>query len=495
MRLFDDIKPFDLVEASITDMQEALESRKITTRKMVQMYLDRIEKYDKQGSALNAIITVNPQALNTADEMDAERASKGSRGLLHGIPIIVKDNFDTFDLATTGGSLSLEGSIPPDDSFMVKKLREAGAIVLAKSNTAEFAFSPYETVSSLGGITRNPYALDRVPAGSSGGTAAAVAANFGAAGLGTDTGNSIRGPSSHTSLVGIRPTIGLTSRNGIIPLDLGLDVGGPMARTVTDAAILLDAVSGYDPNDLVTASSIGNKPESYLNYLKKDGLNGARIGVLREFIDTPETDPEVLKLMEQAIADLKKKGATIIDPIVIPNLEAIRTKASGGNPFKFDLNDYLKSLGPNSKMRSLDDIIASGKFDPSIKDRLLSSQKAEFAPQDDPAYRDAEFHRQKYRMAVLKVMADYNVDAIIYPSWNNPPRLIGDLHSPHGNNSPLMSPPTGFPALTVPMGFIYGQYPSGLQILGRPYSEGTLIQYAYAYEQSTKHRKSPSLTP
>ncbi|KIL37636.1 hypothetical protein SD71_03295 [Cohnella kolymensis] len=495
IRLYDRIKPFKLIEATISDMQKALQSGKITSRELVQIYLDRIEKYDDHGPSLKAIITVNPKALETADSLDKERAEKGPRGPLHGIPIIVKDNYDTFDLPTTAGSASLAGSIPPDDAFQVKKLREAGAIVLAKSNMAEFAFSPYETVSSIEGTTRNPYALDRVPAGSSGGTAASVAANLGAAGLGTDTGNSIRGPSSHNSLVGIRSTIGLTSRDGIVPLNLGRDIGGPIARTVTDATIILDAIAGYDPKDPVTAASIGNMPESYMSFLKKDGLKGARIGVLREFFETPTTDPEIKKLMEQAIEDLRKQGAIIVDPFVIPNHTEIRSKASGGNPFEYELNEYLKSLGTGAKMKTLDDIIASGKFDPSIKDRMLAAQKVDVAPMDDPAYLKGEFYRDRYREAVLKAMADYDIDVIVYPSWSNPPRLIGDLESPHGNNSGLMSPPLGFPALTVPMGFSYDKYPAGLQMLGRPFDEGILIQYAYAYEQATLHRVPPTSTP
>jgi amidase len=495
VRVYDRVQPFELIEATISDMQKALESGKITSRELVQMYLERIEKYDDQGPALKAIVTVNPKALETADALDKERAEKGPRGLLHGIPIIVKDNYDTFDLPTTAGSASLAGSIPLNDAFQVKKLREAGAIVLAKSNMAEFAFSPFETVSSIEGITHNPYSLDRVPAGSSGGTAASVAANLGAAGLGTDTGNSIRGPSSHNALVGIRSTIGLTSRDGIVPLNLGRDVGGPMARTVTDATIILDAIAGYDPKDPITASSIGNMPESYMSFLKKDGLKGARIGVLREFFETPTTDPEIKKLMEQAIEDLRKQGAVIVDPFVIPNHTEIRSKASGGNPFEYELNEYLKSLGPDAKMKTLDDIIASGKFDPSIKDRMLTNQKAEVAPMDDPAYLKGEFYRDRYREAVLKAMAEHDIDVIIYPTWNNPPRLIGDLESPHGNNSGLMSPPLGFPALTVPMGFSYDKYPAGLQMLGRPFDEGILIQYAYAYEQATLHRAPPASTP
>ena len=297
---------FDLMttaEATISDIHAALEARQLTCRQLVQLYIDRIEAYDKKGPALNAIIMVNPNALAVADALDAKYAQSGFAGPLHCVPVIVKDNFNTVDMPTSAGSLSLKGSMPPSDAFQVRKLREAGALILAKSNMAEFAWSPFETVGSLlPGYTRNPYALDRVPAGSSGGTAAAVAAGFGAVGLGTDTGNSIRGPSSHTSLVGIRSTMGLTSRDGIVPLFLNRDIGGPMSRTVADAIAVFDVIAGHDPNDPVTAASEGKRPDSYLKFLDKEGLRGARIGVLRQLFMGPDTDPEIRRLLEQALA-------------------------------------------------------------------------------------------------------------------------------------------------------------------------------------------------
>src|SRR6516162_4365710 len=267
-------------EATIADIHAAFRSKELTCRQLVQHYIDRIEAYDKKGPELNAIIMINPNVLARADELDAQFAQSGTMGPLHCVPIIVKDNYDTADMPTSAGSLSLKGSIPERDAFIVRKLREAGAVMLATSTMAEFAWRPFETVGSLlPGYTRNPYALDRVPAGSSGGTAAAVAANFGAVGLGTDTGNSIRGPASHTSLVGIRSTMGLTSRSGIVPLFLNRDIGGPIARTVADAVAVFDVVAGYDPGDPVTTASEGKRPDSYLKFLDKDGLRGARIGV------------------------------------------------------------------------------------------------------------------------------------------------------------------------------------------------------------------------
>lgn len=481
--------PFEFIEASINDLQIALTDGILTSKQLVEMYVHRIEKFD---SLLNAMVVLNPKAIETATKLDKERQEKGPRGPLHGIPIIVKDNYDTYDMQTAAGSASLANSLPPDDAYQVKKLREAGAIIIGKSNMAEFAFGPYETVSSIKGTTVNPYDLKRVPAGSSGGTASAIAANFAAVGLGTDTGNSIRGPASHTSLVGIRSTMGLTSRDGIVPINLGRDIGGPMARNVADAALILDIIAGYDPKDPVTAKSVGNKPESYLNSLDKHGLKGARIAVVSQFYNEG-IHPEVERLFNQAINDLKNQGAIIIDTFEIPDLEELNKNVWGPSSLKFDINAYLDTLGPAAKMKTLDDIIASEKFHPRLKDRLYDSQGVELSPHENLDYLKAEHNRELYRLGVLQAMADYEVEALIYPTWNYPPRLVGDLESPHGNNSPLMSPPTGFPALTVPMGYSYGNLPAGLQILGRAFSEPTLIKFAYAYEQATKHRKPPNL--
>ncbi|MGH9677481.1 MAG: amidase, partial [Candidatus Acidiferrum sp.] len=302
--------PLEVTETTIAKTLEAIRTGRVTCRQLVEAYLKRIRAYD-QATQLNAIVLINPDALADADALDREFARTHQLRPLHGIPVIVKDNYDTKGLQTTGGSLAMKGFVPSEDAFMVKKLREAGAIVLAKSNMAEWAFSPYVTVSSIAGITRNPYDLERVPAGSSGGTAAAVAASLGEVGLGTDTGNSIRGPSSHNALVGIRPTMGLTSRDGIIPLFINNDMGGPMARTVEDAATVLGVVAGYDPADPITKESEGKIPKNYTQFLDKNGLKGARLGVFREYIDTPESDLQVKALTEKAIAELKAQGAEI----------------------------------------------------------------------------------------------------------------------------------------------------------------------------------------
>ena len=482
-------------EAAIEDIHAAIMARDLTCRQLVQMYLARIAAYDRQGPALNAIVVVNPDALTRADEIDAYFAQSGFIGPLHCVPMIIKDNYDVAGLPTTAGSLSLKNSMPPRDAFQVRKLREAGAIVLAKSNMAEFARSPFETVNSLvPGHTRNPYALDRVPAGSSGGTAAAVAANFGAVGLGTDTGNSIRGPSSHTSLVGIRSTMGLTSRAGIVPLFLDRDIGGPMARTVAGAVAIFDVIVGTDPDDAVTALADGRLPGSYLNALDRDGLRGARIGVVRQFVADLEADPDVIRLFEQALIDMKRQGAEILESINIPEINQIPLSRLGCDRFKADINSYLATLGPLAPMRSLDEIIASQKFHPSIQKNLLDSQ-IEPPPDRNARCEDAGLNRSHLAQGVLKVMDDARIDALVYPTWNNPPRLIGDLNSPHGNNSNRLSPPTGFPAMTVPMGFVRGVLPAGLQIFGRPWSEATLFRVAYSYEQATRHRRPPMSTP
>src|SRR5215468_2545872 len=305
-------RAFDLLrsdEPTIVDIHAAFKTKTLTCRALVQMYLDRIEAYDKKGPALNAIVVVNPDALKVADALDARYAQSGPAGPLHCVPLIVKDNYETTDMPTSAGSLTLKGVMSKTDAFQIKKLREAGAIMLAKSNMAEFAFDPMETVNSLmPGYTRNPYALDRVTAGSSGGTAAAVAASFGAVGLGTDTGNSIRGPASHTSLVGIRSTMGLTSRDGIVPLFLDKDVGGPMARTVADAVAVFDVIAGYDPMDPVTSASQGRRPDSYLGFLDRNGLKGARVGAARQLFMEPDSDPDIVKLLEQALVDMKERG-------------------------------------------------------------------------------------------------------------------------------------------------------------------------------------------
>ena len=485
-------KHFDIVETSIADIHDAIKRGDLTCRQLVSAYLERIEKYD-QPTGLNAIVVTNPNALQRADELDAEFQQTGELRPCHCVPLIVKDNYDTHDLQTAGGSLAMQGSLPPDDAYQVRVLREAGAVVLAKSNMAEWAFSPYQTVSSLAGTTRNPYDLDRVPAGSSGGTAAAVAANFGAVGLGTDTGNSIRGPSSHNALVGIRSTMGLTSRDGIIPLYLRNDIGGPMARSVADAVRILAVIAGYDPADPITERSVGKVPDNYTQFLDKNGLQGARIGVFRHYLDAESGDPEIKALMEQAIVDLQNQGAIIIDPFVIENFDSL-TNNIWCNVFQHDVNNYLASLGDKAPHKTLDEIVATGKYAPYIESRLQRALAVSESPeQRDPPCLDLYSSPRNiaFRNAVLYAMDRDRVDAIVYPTWSNPPRKIGDLESPAGDNSQLLSPHTGFPAITVPIGFTNNTLPAGMTFIGRLFTEPDLIKFAYAYEHASQHRHPP----
>ncbi|HEY7767489.1 amidase family protein [Longimicrobium sp.] len=486
---------FEVREAGIEDIHRAFRDGRLTARALVEAHLARIDAYDRRGPYLNSLITVNPDALAVADSLDRQFRRTGRfMGPLHGIPVIVKDNYDTRDLPTTAGSLALAGSVPPDDAFQVRRLREAGAIVLAKSNMAEFAFTPYETVGSmLPGYTRNPYDLTRGTAGSSGGTAAAVAASLGVVGLGTDTGNSIRGPASHAALVGIRSTMGLTSRDGIVPLYLDRDVGGPMARTVADAVRVLDVIAGHDPADPVTAESRGRLPrEGYAAHLRADGLRGKRIGVVRQLSNTPATDTAVLARFEEALRVMRSAGAEVVD-VQIPELDTISGSLWCGR-FKTDINAYLASLGPRAPVKNLDEIVASGKFHPSIAGRLREFQRFT-SPEEDEACREAVANVPKLRAGVRAVLSAGRLHALVYPTWSNPPRLIGDLNTPHGNNSWQLSPPTGFPAISVPMGYVQGSLPTGLQILGDAWSEPVLIQIGYAFEQATRHRRPPESTP
>ncbi len=480
---------FHIVEATITDIREAYQKGELTSRELMETYLKRIKKYD-QPKKLNSIIVINPNALKRADELDEEFKQTGRLRPLHGIPVIVKDNYETHDLQTTAGSEVLKGFLPPDDAFQVRKLREAGAIVLAKSNMAEWAFSPYETVSSIGGVTRNPYDLSRVPAGSSGGTAASVAANLGVVGLGTDTGNSIRGPASHCCLVGIRSTMGLTSRDGIIPLYLRNDIGGPLTRTVEDAVRILEVIAGYDSADSITEMCRGKLPDNYLQFLDKTGLQGVKIGVFRFYTDRPKADPEVIAIFEKALDDMQLQGAEIIDPFVIEDFGRL-SRSLWCDMFRHDINLYFASLGENAPVKSLLDVYNSGLFSIKIKKRLYKA--LEVPLQEEPACKDI-YHEPRniaFREAVLKAMEEQKVDVIVYPTWNNPPTRLGDYKSTAGDNSQLIPPHTGLPAFNVPMGFTYKNLPAGLQIVGKLFGEPDLIRIAYAYEQATMHRQPP----
>lgn len=488
---------FPVQETTIASIHAAFRSGTLTCHDLVAQYLRRIDAYDKKGPAINAIILVHPDALKTADSLDARFKREGLTGPLHCIPMIVKDNFETRDLPTTAGSLSLQGFFSAKDAFQVRRIREAGAVVLAKSNMAEFAFTPYETVSSiLPGYTKNPYALDRVTAGSSGGTAAAVAANLGASGLGTDTGNSIRGPSSHQALVGIRSTMGLTSRAGVVPLSYAADIAGPMARSVADAVAIFQVVAGYDPDDPVTEAARGRPIPHYSASLIADGLRGARIGILRQAYERPTLDSEIVTVFARAVADLRAKGATVIDTVPMPELDSIfRIQREGCNRFKYDLEKWMASTGNRTPVKSLDEIVRSRRFHPSVQVRLDASQRATAPVDSQPGCAQTEQLRADVRRVLGAALDRLQLDAVVYPTWSNPPRLIGDLNTPHGDNSQVHSPLTGWPAVTVPMGYTRGLLPAGMTILGRAWSEPTLFKLAFAYEQATHHRKPPASAP
>ena len=492
-------QPVDVVEATIGDIQEAISSGRTTCRMVVQAYIDRIEAYDK-STGLNAITVVNPNALNRADEIDAALGHGATLGPLFCAPLLIKDNYDTHDLPTTGGSIALKDDLPPDDAFMVRKLREADAIVLAKTNMAEWAFSARQTVSSSYDTTANAYDRDRVPAGSSGGTASGVAASFGVGGMGTDTGNSIRGPSSHLALFGIRSTIGLTSRDGVIPLAFDRDIAGPMMRTVEDAARVFNVVTGYDPADPYTEAGRNRKEADYTTFLDSNGLRGARIGVLRELVNTDDADTAVIAVFEQAVQDLQRLGAVVVDPFEFPSFGEHRRARNGCQRFRYDMHQYL-STRDNSPIQDVMEVLETGQFSPYVEERIRRNERGstEVAPEDrDPPCPPYAEHpgRQAYMSDLVAAMDAANVEAIIYPTWTNPPAHLDKANEEYrGDNSQIVAPATGMPAGTVPMGYTYGNLPAGLQILARPYDEGVIFKLAFAYEQGTNHRRPPEGYP
>jgi Asp-tRNA(Asn)/Glu-tRNA(Gln) amidotransferase A subunit family amidase len=485
-------RAFDVVEATIPQLQAALGAGTVTSRDLVAAYLARIDAYDQKGPALNAISAINGSALADADALDAERRAKGARGPLHGIPMVVKDNYETVTMQTAAGSKALAGWVAGTDAVLVKKLRDAGAIVIAKTNMHEFAYG-ITTLGSLFGQTRNPYALDRNPGGSSGGTGAAIGASFAAVGMGSDTCGSIRIPASHNSLVGIRGTQGLASRTGIVPLSSTQDIGGPIGRSVMDVALVLDAIAGYDPADPQTAAAVGNIPKSYTAGLQPGALRGARIGVLGALFGTDAADAEVATVVRASIAQMKDQGADLVE-VMIPGLtELIQDRLRGflvlGQDFKADINAYLAAR-PTAPVRTLEEVLASGKFHPGVEAVLRGAQAVD--SRDTKEYLEHIVKREKLRVAILKAMADQRVDALAYPVIRRKANLIGEAQL--GTNCHL-SANSGLPAIVVPGGFTPDGLPVGVELLGRAWSEAQLIKLAYAYEQATRHRRPPASTP
>jgi amidase len=493
-------RPFEIEEATITALQEAMKSGKYTARRLVEMYLARVDEIDKRGPAINSVIEVNPDAMAIAESLDKERKERGPRGPLHGVPILIKDNIDTADrMNTTAGSLALAGSIAAKDAFVAQRLRAAGAVILGKTNLSEWANfrSTHSTSgwSGRGGQTRNPYALDRNPCGSSSGSGAAASANLCAAAIGTETDGSVVCPSSANSLVGIKPTLGLVSRSGIIPIAHSQDTAGPMARTVADACILLGAIAGVDSRDTVTIESRGKSQPNYTKFLDPNGLKGARIGVVRKSFGFNE---QVDKLMNDSIEAMKQAGAVIVDPADIPTAGKFDDSEFEVllYEFKADLNAYLAKLGPRAPVHSLKEIIEFNEKNrdkemPYFGQEIMIRAEAK-GPLTSPEYRKAlaKNLRLSRTEGIDAVMTRHRLDAIIAPTGGPPWKtdLINGDHFTGGFST--ASAVAGYPHITVPAGYIRG-LPVGISFAGRAYSEPALIKLAYAYEQATKHRRPP----
>jgi amidase len=481
--------PYDVFEKSIPELQAALSSGRITSRQLVQSYMARIAAYDHAGPNLNAIIRLNPQALRDADALDRERKVRGPRGPLHGIPILVKDNYGTRTMPTSDGTLALATLQPADDAYLIQRLRAAGAIILGKTAMHELA-AGVTTASSLTGATRNPYDPARSPGGSSGGTGAAVAASFSAAGMGSDTCGSIRIPAAYQNLFGLRETRGLSSRTGIIPLSSSQDIGGPLARSVTDLALLLDATAGSDPDDPSTLGAEAHIPQSYAQALRPGGLKGARIGVLRAlFTSTPE-ERDNLRLINGALDAMKAQGAEVVD-VSIPGMDDLLKDSSAiAGEFKFALADYL-ARQPNAPVKSLGEIIARGLDGEEVDARLRLRDAT--VSRDTEDYRKVLAKRRALHDLVAGVMAEQHLDALAYPGPLRAPPLIGDPALDSG--SCQLSATTGLPAMAIPVGFTPAGLPVGVELLGADFAEPTLLKLAYGWEQSARPRQPPFSTP
>lgn len=507
---------FDVMEATIAEVQDAMAARRLTCRQLVQAYVDRITAYDRKGPALNAIQTLNPRALAEADSLDGVlKASRGRpHGRLHCVPVLLKDQVETRDMPTSYGSALFRDFIPARDATVVERLEGAGAVILAKATMGEFA-SRY--LGSAAGVIRNAYDPARHPSGSSGGTGAGVAANFGLVGIGEDTGGSIRGPAAVHSLVGLRPTVPLVSRHGMMPANPTQDTMGPITRTVADAARVLDVIAGYDPKDPVTAYAVGQVPTSYTLALKADALRGARIGVLRIRRDStgskvaparPDSAlrraavdraefAKVTPIFARALADLRAQGAVVVDSLRVPVIPGRQVD----NDFETEeATDRYLAQHPNAPYRTLKEILLAGQVTPTRARSLMAYVNR--SP-DDADFGLVLRYREALRVALLQMMADHRLDALVYATYDAPPsvipadaltnaRMVDDYF--RGDNRTL-SAQLAWPAITVPMGFTADGLPAGLEWLGRPFTESRLIGLAYAYEQATRHRRPPRTTP
>jgi Asp-tRNA(Asn)/Glu-tRNA(Gln) amidotransferase A subunit family amidase len=495
--------PFQIAETSIGQIHAAYRAGKLTARQLVQGYLDRIKAYDQQGPKINAILTLNPRALEEADRLDQLYKLSGPVGPLHGIPVLVKDEIDTAGMPTTLGSVVFKDYRPPEDAYVVAKLRKAGAIILGKTTLSEFAAG--DTYSSLSGATRNPYDLERTVGGSSGGSAAAITANFSAVALGEETGSSLRRPGSWTGIVAMRPTAGLVSRTGMFDgYPSEAPSMGPMARGVRDLAELLDVMAGYDPEDPLTALGVGKALRSYATSLDKDGLRGARIGILRESIGLQsDPDSEDFKKIDVVfaadVAELKAAGATVVDPVAIPGLKELQAKRAGNSAITDQALRVWLARNPSSPFKTRVDIQRSPDIDRIFPPTKAAQWKSTPAAPDLARYGEYLAARQQLMINLMKVMADNRLDAIVHKSAEQQPTLIKDgMNPPYPTNIGVATLNTFLvyvPSVTVPSGFTTDNLPVGITFLGGPYSEPTMLKLAYAYEQSTHHRIAPKTTP
>ena len=484
--LFAETRGFDAFELTIPELQAAMERGETTSQQLVSQYLDRISAFDQHGPQLNAIIYINPRAIEEAAALDRERAARGARGPLHGIPIVLKDNYDTYDMPTTASAIALTGFVPSDDGYQVRKLREAGAVFIGKTNMHEFARG-IETVSSLGGQTLNPYDPRRNPGGSSGGTAAAVAANFAAVGMGSDTCGSIRIPAANNNLFGLRVTQGLSSRDGIIPLSHTQDVGGPIARSMIDLVTVLDATVGVDPADEQTASAKDHTPETFHEYLTAGALKGARLGLLAGYLREEAPFGQVSKVVRQAVAIMTDNGAEVVE-IDIEGLDELLKKSSVIDmEFKFDLDNYLQQS--NTPVQSLSEILETGRYHAALEERYRRSDDAE---ENSEEYLNRLANREDVARLLVEAITTHNLDALVYPTLRVKPRFVGE--SQFGSLCRIAAH-SGVPAISLPAGFTPDGVPVGVELLAKPFEEGRLIALGYAYEQVAKPRRPPSRTP
>ncbi len=490
-----------LVEATIDDVHRALTRGQLTVRALVEGYLARIEAYDRHGPTLNAILALNEQALPEADRLDGELARQGRlSGPLHGVPVLVKDQVETAGIATTFGSIAMDGYVPAADAAVIARLKKAGAIILAKTTLPDFATSWF-SFSSLSGVTRNPYDLDRDAGGSSSGTASALAASLGLVGIGADTGGSIRVPASFNSLVGVRVTPGLISRRGVSALVSFLDTAGPMARTVRDAALLLDAIVGYDPGDEYTAAYVAARPPvSYADLLDAGALQGARIGVLRQVFGgsaDPDRSP-VDTVIEQALHVMADAGATLVD-VEIPDLDdLLGSTALYLTHSRHDLDRFLAAR-PSLPYSAIADIVRDGRYHPALEWLKAMSEGPE-RPSDDPDYFPKMAARERFERTVVNAMARASVAVLVYPSVQVVAPMRSELDAGRWTveafpTNTMIAPQAGLPAATVPAGATPTRLPVGLEILGSPYDEPTVLTIAYAFERQARARIVPRTAP